>query len=98
MYTLATNPNPPDAHSCKVTCCKIKRRGIVFLNVIYFFSLPVRSAASPSSVLDDHCNSRTGWVRIQSTGRARTIPLISIVVCEEKLCLGAVRGVRCVYQ
>ncbi len=41
----------------------------------------------------------TGWLgnRVQSTGGARTI-LISILVCENTQCLGAVRGVCCIYQ
>jgi hypothetical protein len=42
--------------------------------------------------------SGTGWVRIQSTGGARTTPLISIVAFEENQRIGAVRGVCCIYQ
>eukprot|EP01043_Picozoa_sp_COSAG02_P013353 COSAG02_NODE_532_length_20668_cov_28.281832_15_plen_212_part_00 len=37
--------------------------------------------------------SITGWVRAQSTSGARTS-----VICETNLCLGAARGVCCIYQ
>ena len=39
----------------------------------------------------------TGWVRIQSTGGARTF-IISILACEKTSGSRAVRGVFCIYQ
>jgi hypothetical protein len=56
-----------------------------FFLAIYAFFLAIR------------CPTTTGWLRIQSTGGARTV-LISILVREKTQCLGAVREVCVIYQ
>jgi hypothetical protein len=42
-------------------------------------------------------HSQAGWAGVQSAGGAIT-SLISILVCKEKQCLGAVRGAFCIDQ
>jgi hypothetical protein len=70
--------------------------GVVFFAILrsLYWKMVLYHSGIPRSILFSQA-----WVRLQSTGggQSHTV-LISLMVSEENLRLGAVRGVRCIYQ